>query len=282
MINDECLMVEGKNSFLKTLHYLSLDVVLGAVASNWMFWKIPNENGAVNLPSILVLGICTWIIYILDRLLDNIKSEPKDARHQFHFQHQYYLQLCIIILFFIAAILAFFLLRTVIYFGIALLVLILIYFYILQKKSKSANYQYFKEIFTSAIYSICVVGSAFSTKSNLDWQAYLAGFVFFLLVLQSILTFSFYESQAYPKTKNLAKKLGKTNCTFLILGVLLLSIISIFSNDNLYLQKVFFIETLMAFCSVLIYFFQAKLAKNENYRWLGEMVFWLPLILIFF
>jgi hypothetical protein len=127
-----------------------------------------------------------------------------------------------------------------------------------------------------------VVGSAFSAKSNLDWQAYLAGFVFFLLVLQSILIFSFYESQAYPKTKNLAKKLGKTNCTFLILGVLLLSIISIFSNDNLYLQKVFFIEALMAFYSVLIYFFQAKLAKNENYRWLGEMVFWMPLVLIFF
>jgi hypothetical protein len=282
MKNDECLMVESKKSFLKTLHYLSLDVVVGAVASSWMFWKIPDGNGVVNLPSILILGICTWIIYIFDRLLDNLKSEPEDARHQFHFQHQYYLQVGIIILFFIVAILAFFLPKNVIYFGIALSVLILIYFYILQKKSKSANYQHFKEIFTSAIYSICVVGSAFSAKSNLDWQAYLAGFVFFLLVLQSILIFSFYESQAYPKTKNLAKKLGKTNCTFLILGVLLLSIISIFSNDNLYLQKVFFIEALMAFYSVLIYFFQAKLAKNENYRWLGEMVFWMPLVLIFF
>ena len=275
-------MIEGKNSFLKTLHYLSLDVVLGAVASSWMFWKMPDGNGVENLPSILILGICTWIIYILDRLLDNLKSEPEDARHKFHYQHQYYLQVGIIILFFIATILAFFLPRSVIYFGITLSALILIYFYILQKKSKSANYQYFKEIFTSAIYSLCVVGSAFSTKSNLDWQAYLAGFFFFLLVHQSILIFSFYESQAYPATKNLAKKLGKINCTYLILGVLVLTIISIFLTDNLFLQKVFFIETLMAFCSVLIYFYHARLAKNENYRWLGEMVFWLPLILIFF
>lgn len=274
--------IESKNSFLKTLHYLSLDVVLGAVASSWMFWKMPDGNGVVNLPSILILGICTWIIYIYDRLVDNLKSEPEDARHQFHFQHQYYLQVGIIILFFIAAILAFLLPRNVIYFGIALSVLILIYFYILQKKSKSANYQYFKEIFTSVIYSLCVVGSAFSAKPNLDWQAYLAGFIFFLLVHQSILIFSFYESQAYPKTKNLAKKLGKTNCTYLILGVLALSITSIFSTDNLFLQKVFLVETLMAFCSVLVYFFEAKLIKNENYRWLGEMVFWLPLILIFF
>lgn len=274
--------IESKNSFLKILHYLSLDVVLGAVASSWMFWKIPNGNGVVNLPSILILGICTWIIYILDRLLDNLKFEPEDARHQFHFQHQYYLQVGIIILFFIAAILAFLLPHNVVYFGIVLSVLILVYFYILQKKSKSANYQYFKEIFTSAIYSLCVVGSTFSTKPNLDWQAYLAGFNFFLLVHQSILIFSFYESQAYPATKNLAKKLGKTNCTYLILGVLALSIISIFFTDNLFLQRVFLIESLMAFCSVLIYFFEAKLAKNESYRWLGEMVFWLPLLLIFF
>ncbi|GAB2638206.1 hypothetical protein GCM10027035_34880 [Emticicia sediminis] len=274
-------MLEGKKNFLKTLHYLSLDVVLGAVASSWMFWKIPDGNGVVNLPSILILGICTWIIYILDRLLDNLKSEPEDARHQFHFQHQYYLQVGIIILFFIAAILAFLLPRNVIYFGIVLSVLILIYFYILQKKSKSANYQYFKEIFTSAIYSLCVVGSAFSTKPNLDWQAYLAAFIFFLLVHQSILIFSFYESQVYPTTKNLAKKLGKTNCTYLILGILIVSISSIFLTNSLFLQKVFLTESLMAFCSALIYVFQTKLAKSENYRWLGEMVFWLPLMLLF-
>jgi 4-hydroxybenzoate polyprenyltransferase len=271
----------NKNSFLKTLHYLSLDVVVGALASSWMFWKMPDGNGVVNLPSILALGICTWIIYIFDRLLDNLKSEPEDARHKFHYQHQYYLQVGIIILVFILLVLSFFLPRKVIYFGIILLILIRIYFSVLQKQSKSANYQHFKEIFTSAIYSICVVGSAFSTKPNLDWQVYLAGFIFFLLVHQSILVFSFYESQAYPETKNLAKKLGKSNCTYLILGVLALTAIAHFLTDNLFLQKVFLVETLMAFCSVLIYFFQAKLAKNENYRWLGEMVFWLPLLLIF-
>ena len=275
-------MFEKKNSYLKTLHYLSFDVVLGAVASSWMFWKIPDGNGVINLPSILILGICTWIIYIFDRLLDNLKSEPEDARHKFHYRHQYYLQVGIFILFFIAAIIAFFLPRNIIYFGILLSILILIYFYFLQKKSKLAYFQYFKEIFTSAIYSICVVGSAFSTKPNLNWEAYLAGFIFFLLVHQSILIFSFYESQAYPKTKNLAKKFGKTNCTHLILGVLALTAIANFLTDNFFLQKVFFIESLMAFFSVLIYFYQKKLAKNENYRWLGELVFWLPMILIFF
>lgn len=256
--------------------------MLGAVVSSWMFWKMPDGNGVVNLPSLLVLGICTWIIYTFDRLLDNLKSEPEDARHQFHFRHQYYLQVGIIILVLMLALLSFFLPKKVIYFGIVLLVLMRFYFYILQKKSKSSDYQYFKEIFTSAIYSLCVVGSAFVMKPNLNWQAYLAGFIFFLLVHQSILIFSFYELQDYPETKNLAKKLGKTNCTYLILGIFALTIIAHFLTSNLFLQKVFLIESLMAFCSVLIYFFETKLAKNERYRWLGEMVFWLPLLLIFF
>jgi 4-hydroxybenzoate polyprenyltransferase len=275
-------MIETKNSFLKTLHYLSLDVVLGAIISSWMFWKIPVGNDLVDTPSLIILGICTWIIYILDRLLDNLKSEPEDARHQFHFQHQYYLQVTIIILFFIAFIFVFFLPKKVFYFGIYFSVALILYFFILQKQSKSTNFQYYKEIFTSAIYSICIIGSAFSTKQKLDWTAYLAGFNFFLLVQQSILIFSFYELQEYPQTKNLAKKLGKTNCTYLILCIIVFIAVSSFTTKENFLQKVFFIETLMAVCSTLIYFFQAKLVINQNYRWLGEMVFWLPLLLIFF
>ena len=275
-------MIECKNNFLKTLHYLNLDVVIGAVVSSWMFWRIPNGIATPNLPSLLILGICTWIIYILDRLLDNIKSEPKDARHLFHFYHQYYLQITIIILFFVAAILTFFLPKNVIYFGIGLSIFLVIYFIILKKTSHNANYQYFKEIFTAILYSISIVGSAFSTKQGLVLVNYLAGLNFFLLVHQSILIFSFYEAESQPETKNLANKLSKKNCTYLILGICTFIILSTFFDAYLFTEKVFFVEALMSLCSVLIFVFQAKLAKNENYRWLGELVFWLPLLLIFF
>ena len=247
-----------------------------------MFWRIPDGITKPDVPSLLILGICTWIIYILDRLLNNIKSEPQDARHQFHFQHQYYLQVTIIILCVVALILVFFLPKNVIYFGIGLSVFLVIYFIIIKKTSHNANYQYFKEIFTALLYSISIVGSAFSTKQNLALIDYLAGLNFFLLVHQSILIFSYYEAASQPETKNLANKLSKKNYTYLIVGICTFIISGNFFDASLFTKKVFFIEALMSLCSVLIFVFQAKLAKNENYRCLGEMVFWLPLLLIFF
>lgn len=275
-------MSKYTNNFLKNLHYLSLDVVVGAVASSWMFWQLPNGITKPNLPALLILGICTWIIYILDRLLDNIKSDPQDARHKFHSQHQYYLQITIIILFFIALILVFFLPKKVIYFGIGLSFFLIIYFLILRKTPQKANYHYFKEIITALLYTLSVVGSAFSTKQNLGYTDYLSGFNFFLLVHQSILIFSFYEAKSHLETKNLASKLGKKNCTYLIVGICIFITLSNIFVDKFFTKKVIFIETLMSIFSVLIFLFQEKLAQNENYRWLGEMVFWLPLLLIFF
>ncbi len=287
MMNDECkrhncLIADSKNNFLKTLHYLSLDVVVGAVASSWLFWKMPDGITKPDVPSLLILGICTWIIYILDRLLDNIKSEPQDARHEFHFQHQYYLQITIIVLLFVAFTLVFFLPKNVIYFGIGLSFFLVIYFIILKKFSQKSNYQYFKEIFTAILYSVSIIGSAFSTKQDLGLIDYLVGFNFFLLVHQSILIFSFYEAKLFPETKNLANKFGKRNCTYSIVGICAFILLSSFFEASIFTKKVFLVETLMSICSVLIYFSQTKLAKNEHYRWLGEMVFWLPILLIFF
>ena len=274
--------IPPNTNLLKNLHYLSLDVVVGALASSWMFWKMPHGITNPNIPSFLILGICTWIIYILDRLLDNIKSDPQDARHQFHFHHQYYLQITIIILLFVAVLLVFFLPQRIIIFGISLSVFLIIYFLILKKSSQIANYQYFKEIFTAILYSLSVVGSAFSTKQNLGLVDYLAGFNFLLLVHQSILVFSYYEAKEKPEVKNLASKLGKTNAKYLIVTVCIFIALSNVISASLFTKKVILIETLMSICSVLIFVFQQKFSKNESYRWLGEIVFWLPLLLIFF
>ncbi|AFK02330.1 hypothetical protein Emtol_1181 [Emticicia oligotrophica DSM 17448] len=274
------MLSNSKYSLLKTLHYLSLDVVVGAVVCSWMFWKMPDGKGVVNIPSLVILGICTWIIYILDRLLDNLKSEPEDARHKFHYEHQYYLQITIIILFLIATLMVFFLPKAVVYFGVTLVGVLFLYFYILQKNNISSDYQYFKEIFTAAIYCVCVSGGALSTKLELEADEFIAAFNFFLLVHQSILVFSFFELNDLPNTKNLAKKLGKKNCTYLIFGVFVFTMTSLFFAEIGFMEKVFQVEILMAFCTTLIFVFRNKIAVNDNYRWLGEMVFWLPLLLL--
>ena len=253
-----------------------------------LFASVEAYGLAGTLPDLgLFMGRATGLLIkhpeLCARLAErNLKNEPFYARHQFHFDYQYYLQIVIIILFFIAAILVFFLPKNVFYFGIILSLIILFYFFYLQKTPKTGNYLYFKEIFTAAIYSICIIGSAFTTKSNLDFFDYLIGFNFFLLVHQSILMFSFYEVNEKSDVKNLAKKLGEKYCTFSIIGVAVFIVLCNFFVSNTFIHKVLIIESLMAFCTILIFVFQVKLSKNQHYRWLGEMVFWLPLLLIFF
>lgn len=262
------------------LHYLSLDVVLGAVLSSIMFWKMPDGYNQPNELVLVVLGICTWIIYIFDRLLDNLKSDPQDKRHQFHFDNQYYLQVVIIVLGFLALFLVFFLPRSVIVFGIAFSFFILLYFRILQKKSTASAYHYYKEIATALLYSLPIFGSAFVGKTLGFWQ-YLSAFNFVLLVHQSILVFSWYEIQETPDVKNFAQKIGEKRVRLSVISITLFIGISLLISIEGYMKKVFLIELLMAIASLLILFFFKNLSLHQRYRWLGELVFCLPGLLIF-
>lgn len=264
----------------RILHYLSLDVVAGAVLSSVMFWKMPDGFDQPNGLVLIVLAICTWIIYIFDRLLDNIKTAPQDKRHQFHFDNQYYLQVVIIVLGFLALFLVFFLPKPVIGFGIAFSCLLVLYFRVLQKKTTASAYHYYKEIATALLYSIPVFGSAFVGKALGFWQ-YLSAFNFVLLVHQSILVFSWYEMQEIPDVKNFAQKIGEKRVRLSVISITVFIGVSLLISIEGYMKKVFLIELLMAVMSLLLLFFFKKLSLHQRYRWLGELVFWLPGILIF-
>ncbi|RFS16640.1 hypothetical protein [Emticicia sp. C21] len=267
-------------NILQTLHYLSLDVVIGALLSSIMFWKMSDANSQPNALVLVVLAICTWIIYIFDRLLDNIKSEPQDARHQFHFTHQYYLQVVVIVLSILALFLVFFLPKPVIIFGIVFSAFLLLYFFLLQKKTSASAYHYYKEIATALLYSLPIFGSAFVGKAVGFWQ-YLSAFNFILLVHQSILVFSWYEMQETPEAKNFAQKIGNKGVRWIVVGITILMGVSFSASAEGYMQNVFLIEFAMACATLAVFIFSKKLSINQQYRWVGELVFWLPGVLIF-
>ncbi|RYU96627.1 hypothetical protein [Emticicia agri] len=265
---------------LQILHYFSLDVVAGAVLSSVMFWKMPDGQGKINGVVLIILGICTWIVYIFDRLLDNLKSQPQDTRHQFHYDNQYYLQMVIIALSTLALFLVFFLPESVIIFGIAFSVVLLLYFLLLQKKTIASAYHYYKEIATALLYSIPIFGSAFVDKNVGFWQ-YLSAFIFILLVHQSILVFSWYEMQEMPGVKNFAQKVGEKQVRLIVIGITAFICITLLTSIEGYMRKVFFVEFLMACSTLSIFLFSKQLSVKQHYRWLGELVFWLPGLLIF-
>lgn len=273
-------MINKPINILKILHYLSLDVVIGAVLSSLMFWKMPDGNNQPNALVLVVLGICTWVIYIFDRLLDNIKSAPQDARHQFHFDNQYYLQVIIIVLSILALFLVFFLPKPVIIFGIAFSVFLLLYFRVLQKRTSTSGYHFYKEIATALLYSVPIFGNAFVGKTLDFWQC-LSAFNFILLVHQSILVFSWYETQETPEVKNFAQKMGDKGVRWIVVSIVILMYITFSASTEGYMQNVFLVEFTMACATLTIFLFSKKLSINQRYRWIGELIFWLPGLLIF-
>jgi hypothetical protein len=69
--------------FFRAFHLISLDVVLGALFMQAMFWH-ELVGGLQPWQEQVVLGISVWIIYLADRQVDNAMGQPSDVIHLFH------------------------------------------------------------------------------------------------------------------------------------------------------------------------------------------------------
>jgi len=125
-----------------------------------------------------------------------------------------------------------------------------------------------------------VFGSGFAGKDPSLWQ-YLSAFNFFLLVHQSILVFSWYEMKEKPEEKNFAQKLGEAHVKRVVISITIVVGLPLLLGIEGYMKNVFLIELLMACATLAIFLFPEKLSLNQRYRWIGEIVFWLPGLLIF-
>lgn len=274
--------------FLKILHLLSFDVVLGAVICNIMFWKL-NKTPPVNLFTVVViLGFSVWIIYILDRLLDNNKIDlTPTERHIFHQQNAKVLWYFIGLLTLICAVLVVYLPKNIIIFGITILSITGIYLLIISKISSKNNFQHYKEPITAFVYMSGVFGT--TVLSNLHLFSLRIGFVFLLIVFQNLLLFSLLEFKKNSTVINLASYIGmKKSSLFIILLACVVSgfgFISIFNSSAFiyfkYERNVFLIEILMSLILLMINQFDSFFLTNDRYRWVGDGIFLLPLLIIF-
>ena len=124
------------------MHLLSFEVVLGAVVCNIMFWKLNKIPPRHSFAIVLILGFSVWIIYVLDRLLDNQKSDLNlTERHIFHQENAKILWYFIGLLTLICTILVFYLPINIIIFGIIISLLTGIYLLIISKISSKNNFQ---------------------------------------------------------------------------------------------------------------------------------------------
>ncbi|MCU0467879.1 MAG: hypothetical protein MUF58_04690 [Arcicella sp.] len=269
--------------FLKISHLLSLDVVLGAMISNIMFWKLNNSNTEIPKEVVIILGLSVWIIYILDRILDNKNSTLiATERHLFHQKYQSILWLCITLSAIVCAVLVFYIPEKIIYLGLTTALLTGIYLLLITKFIPKKSFQHYKEPIIALVYTAGVWGTANTQQYTIISMT--AGGIFLLIAFQNLLLFSISEFKNDNNFQNIASKLGIKKSTFLfyLLSVMILSLslygTSILSSD--YPQKVFIIEISMSLILGFIHHFSHFFLINERYRWVGDGIFLLPLFII--
>ncbi len=252
--------------------------------SSWAFWRLPDGNAQPHYLTILVLGSTTWVLYILDRLLD-LRIYPQDhtARHQFHFTHQYNLQITLIALVVLNGVLLFSLPEAVVWYGVILAVCVGFYFWILNRFFRNNKAQWVKEPTTAICYTLAVVGTALVSKPSINLSAWLLAGVFFLIALQNLLIFSYFEFKQSAEIENMVSIIGEKLSKKLIHGITSASVflgILFFANGTEYVNYFAGIMLLMALGLSFLIAIPDWALRNDRYRWLGDGVFLLPALLL--
>ncbi|KPM49994.1 hypothetical protein AFM12_05425 [Jiulongibacter sediminis] len=271
--------------FLKFLHLLSLDVVLGAMLTSVMFWRLPDGSGPIEMSAVILLGISTWVIYILDRLLDlRIYPENLSERHRFHADHQYNLSILLVVLSVIGLVFCFLIPLKVLTFGACISLTLVVYFYVLNKVFNGNKLIWMKEPVTAVTYTLAVVGIAFVNQSSVNLSGWILAIFLFLIASQNLLLFSYFEDLNEPAVKNTVSYFGQSTSKKIITGIAALIMfltIFLFSGGWEYINKVALLMMAMSLILSLMPAFENFFLKNDRYRWIGDGVFLLPAILFF-
>lgn len=271
--------------FLEIINLLSLDVVAGAMICHSAFLRLPEGKFTHATTSTWLLGIAVFIIYTLDRQLDNLKpGQIATPRHRFHKQYAKVLKLSVAL----AMLLGIYLLGHITYltlmvgFGIAFITSI--YLVVVSKLSSDSIFQAYKEPVTAFVYASGVCGTAIVQHSRvfswIDWA--LAG-VFFVIAFQNLLLFSAFEQQKYPQVHSLGSMWGARACRQILYGLFVINLIAtsfiLWHSTYSYSMGLGIVEIIMSTVLVLITYFESFFVKNDRYRWVGDGIFLIPLFL---
>lgn len=259
--------------------------MVGAVVGGWAFGRLPDGSETPDVITLILLGSCTWMLYILDRLLDlQIYPNNHTERHHFHYSNQFNLQLIVVALGVLNAILIFFLPKPVLYFGIFLSIGIAFYFWVLNCFFRATKKQWIKEPTTAICYALAVAGTALINKSSVSLSSWILALLFLSIAFQNLLVFSYFEFTENPENKNIVSKIGERAGRKAIFGITSFVVVVVFFffvNGGSYVNYFAFTLLLMSLCLSFLIAVPQWALLNNRYRWLGDGVFLLPLFLVF-
>ncbi len=265
---------------LKIIINSSLNVVIASCICCAAFFKLPFGNSFINYSSILLLGCISWMIYILDRILDNQKSiDIKSERHEFHKKNQFVLQFIILGLILVSICLLIFQKRDLLLFGLFIGCLVIIYFLTINKTVKG---KYYKEFLMPIIYCLAIVGIPFIEKTSINLSEWILALIFFNIIFQNTLFFSVKEYSENDNLENICSIIQPIKLRKIInyLGAInIFLVIFFFSGPFNYTLKLAWIFLLISISISLLLSLPGKYLKNENYRWIVDGLLFLPLFI---
>lgn len=269
---------------LRWMNTLCLDVVLGAVLSGISFVQLLEVD--VHPFYWVVLAISVWIVYTFDHLVDaqRLKDTANTKRHLFvHRNFRVLLILVMVAGIVDLALVIGYLDRQILLFGLGMALMGGIYFLILHIRGARKTPGLAKEIIVSGIYVLGVAGIPFlksGFQADRTTWFFLLGFT--TLVFADVLLLSIYDadSDRLDQHHTLVQLLGTRSLQRLVgmlclgcCGVSILLFLELPSLEHGILSAVLLI---MAASIFLLLRFEPYFRIQERYRFLAEMVFWLP------
>ncbi len=281
---------------MKTAYYLSVPVVIGAVFSHRMAVRLSEIQPADStLPPVApvhwatwpVLALVVWAIYTADRLLDIRKADaPTTPRHQFHRNNAGLLWGVVAGAGVLAAGLGLFLPGGVIRFGVVLGLICAAYVLIVFQLPARHPALLLKEPLVALLFSAGIWGSVWTQRPAVSGVELAEAGLFLLICAQNLLLFSVFEWRETPQRSvfSLATAWGLGTCDvvlrWLTVVVVVGAISLCFLTDDRFAQRAALILALMSTALYAIQRYPVWFLKNERYRWLGDLVFWMPVLVL--
>ena len=284
------MLYQNIKKFYLLFRLWSLDVVLGSLAIGVFFTKILN----VNMPLWwwFVLPVSVWIIYTADHLLDGFKTEGSDTaihRHFYHYKNKKRMLIAMTV-----AVVANILLVSVfaspkiVFRGLALGFIVGLYFLLVHYFKNFRYFFYQKELVIAVIYisGILLGPLTVSNKPLLTWQIIIILVLVLLAWAEGIMASWFdFENDIHDNHISFTTVFGKQKTRYFLIALHILIFVILKIN-------IFFITDIKAFISIiipaimnllllLILLNPEKMEINDRFRIAGEMVFWIPIIILF-
>jgi len=278
------------SSFIKKLHILSFDVLIGAIASGAFAVEVLKVRPG--FAWWIVLPVSVWIVYSLDHIIDAVRRKAIDLsiRQLFFKKHSKWLWIILLLLAIVNGFLVLYSLETaIVKFGLVIGFVTSVYFLLLilfgEKKSMFLQ----KELYVAAIYTAGIwVGPMALVKFQLNHDHLILLINFLLLVFSDILILNFYEAESDKKNNphSFILKYGKRFSYYfiwtLIIVVFSSSLLEVILVQEVKLSIAFKLLMFMSIVLLILFNYRDKFRQWPYYRLIGEVVFWLPVLLLLF